>query len=211
MTAPNLILLEIKFADSMRPARDLIAIHKRNTSVGRRVADLSLNKGVVVFAVAAWQSYVENLVDAILKSLAPPPGDATMGVYRLHSGLVQKEIKRYSTPNSANTLQLLSLVNFDPSPGWSFTVEWERQHSERYGSLRKRRPFHPSEAKRELDSWLLVRHAIAHGSALPAVGDRVSGRYKGNPQLTRRDADRCASFFDGLVGATSNEVRRAFP
>jgi hypothetical protein len=203
--------LEAQFTATVQPAKDMIKIHKRNPNQGRRVADLSLNKGSVVFAVAAWQSFVEGLTEAILRTHAPPTGDPTHGVYMLLSGRVRDEIRRFNTPNARNTVQLLGTVGFDPRPGWSFTLEWERQVSALYGSMKSRVNLSPADTAAELDAWLLVRHRIAHGDELPSDPDRVSGTDRGKPQLMRKNSDRCVSFFEALVHATAAEVRRAIP
>jgi hypothetical protein len=211
MSVTTLLALEEQFYGVLRPAKDLIQIHKRNPSQGRRVADLSLNKGAVVFAVAAWQAYVQSLAEAILLSLAPPPSDPTAGVYRLLAGRLRDQVRRFNTPNAANTVEILGLVGFDPRPGWSFVLEWERQVSRVYGSMKSRKKLTRTDTVKELDAWLLVRHRIAHGDTLPSDVERVSGTDRGKPQLVRQNADRCTSFFEALVHATAREVSRTIP
>jgi len=207
----SLRVLEIQFHEVLQPAKDLIKIHKRNPSQGRRVADLSLNKGAVVFAVAAWQAYVQSLTEEILVSLAPPPSDLSAGVYQLLGARVRDRIRRFNTPNARNTVELFGLVGFDPRPGWALTLEWERQFSKVNGSMKSKTNLTRSDTAKELDAWLLVRHRIAHGDTLPKDSERVSGTDRGKPQLMRKNADRCVGFFDALVRATADEVRRAIP
>jgi hypothetical protein len=202
--------VDAAFERTLRPAQDLIQIHKRNPSAGRRVADLSLNKGAIVFAVAAWQAYVEDLMEAVLVALAPPPASSSVGLYQMLAGHARQEIRRFNTPNSQNTLNLLSLVNFDPTPYWTFTFAWERQWSARHGPMRDYLSLSAPSTRRELDAWLLVRHRIAHGASLPADPDHVSGVDHGEAQLLRRNADRCVNFFQGLAMSTSAGAAIAF-
>lgn len=169
------------FKRTLRPAHHLIAIHKRNPGAGRRVADLSLNKGAVVFAVAAWQAYVEDVAEAILVALAPPATDPSAGMYRLLAGRVREQIRRFNTPNAQNTLDLLSLVGFDPLPYWQFGFRWEWQRSDRYGSMTRFTTLTSADCRKELDAWLLIRHRIAHGDSLPVDAERVSGSDHGEP------------------------------
>ena len=203
-----------QFKTVLKPAWDLVEIHKRNPNQGLRVADLSLNRGAVVFAVAAWQTYVEQLTLAILDALAPPAGDPTIGVYRLLAANVRYQVKRLNVPNGGKTVDLLATVNFDPQPAWNYNFDWERQRSARHGSVREARTVNPQQTREELDSWVNVRHAIAHGVELPQdrrYRDLISGKEKGKPRLLRRNADRCLNFFEQLVAATGAEAERQFP
>lgn len=203
-----------QFETVLKPAWDLVEIHKRNPNQGLRVADLSLNRGAVVFAVAAWQTYVEQLTLAILDALAPPAGDPTIGVYRLLAANVRYQVKRLNVPNGGKTVDLLATVNFDPQPAWNYSFDWERQRSARHGSVRETRTVNPQQAWEELDSWVNVRHAIAHGVELPQdrrYRDLITGKEKGKPRLLRRNADRCLNFFEQVVAATGAEAERQFP
>lgn len=212
MAVTGLLLTEARFKTTLRPAHDLIKIHKRNPEQGRRVADLSLNKGAVVFAVAAWQVYVQELTEAILVSQAPPPSDPSAGMYRLLAGRLRDQVRRFNTPNAQNSLELFGLAGFDPTPAWGFIFTWEWQYSNRYGSIaRQTELLSPRKVKAELDAWDLVRNRIAHGDTLPTDTERVSGTDGGKPQMMRRNADRCVRFFEALVLATGAQVRVTFP
>jgi hypothetical protein len=100
-----------KFDAVLAPAWDLIAIHKRNPNQGLRVADLSLNRGAVVFAVAAWQTYVEQLTLAILDALAPPATDPGFGLYQLIAASIRERVKRLNVPDGGKTIDLLAAVD----------------------------------------------------------------------------------------------------
>ncbi len=123
-----------KFKAALRPAWDLIEIHKRlSEDPGRRESELSLNRGAIVFAIAAWQTYVEQLTLAILTESAPPPGHSTVHVYRMLKTNVEYQVKHLNVPDTKKTLDLWRWLAFNPSPAWAFTYEWEKQRSVAHG------------------------------------------------------------------------------
>ena len=126
---------------------------------------------------------------------------------RAPRGASWENIRGFNTPNAKNTLELFQLPGFDPSVYWGFTFTWERQASVRYGGIYDSKTLTSSQAQRELDAWLLVRHRIAHGDTLPSDAERVSGKSTGTPQLLRRNAQRCIAFFEALVMATDASAR----
>jgi hypothetical protein len=204
-----------RFTATMGPAHDLIAVHKRvNADPGQRVEELSLNRAAVVFAVAAWQTFVERLTAGLADGMAPPAGDPTEGVYRLLRANVAAAIERLNAPDARKTQGLLAAVNFDPAHAWAFTFEWEIAWSRANGSQMEQTRLNTHEVREELDSWLQVRHKLAHGDTLPAgrrYDQLVTGRRGNQSRLKRRDANRCIAFFSKLVDATAAEAERQFP
>ena len=204
-----------RFAATIQPAHDLITVHKRaNANPGQRVEELSLNRAAVVFAVAAWQTFVERLTSGLADGMAPAAGDPTQGVYRLLRANVASQVERLNTPNSANAKALLATVNFDPTPVWAFTLEWEKAWALAHGSQMERASLNAHQVREELDSWLQVRHRLAHGDRLPTekrYEQLVTGRRGNDRRLNRRDANRCIAFFSKLVDATAREAERQFP
>lgn len=70
------------------------------------------------------------------------------------------------------------------------------------------------QTKDELDTWIQIRHKIAHGDALPAeprFTALATGARAGVPRLKRADADRCLSFFERLVSVTGQQADTQFP
>lgn len=204
------------FDGAVQGARDLIEIHRvRNPHAGRRHGpDLTLNRSAIVVAVAAWQAYVEALTLAILHGSVPPAGSALSRTYGVIQANVENRVDSLSTPNSQNTVTLLGLVNFNPRPAWSFTFDWERQRSNRYGSMRSHATVTPQQAADELDAWLKVRHAVAHGNPLQTgqiYATQITGSAAGTPVVLRRDADRCVQFLTTLVDRTAARAHVQFP
>lgn len=91
---------------------------------------------------------------------------------------------------------LLLNVGFDPRPHWSW-------RSGRYAMA-------PDAASSRIDEWLRVRHTIAHGAPLPPVSV-IARTGSGTPTLTRDNAERCMTFFERLVAATTASAGDEFP
>ncbi len=61
---------------------------------------------------------------------------------------------------------------------------------------------------------MTIRHKIAHGDKLPTeprYRALITGKLKGEPRLTRRDASRCLAFFEKVVAVTAGEASRITP
>lgn len=163
---------------------------------------MALNRATVVLTVAAWQAWVEGFARARLRfgTVLPKDTGDDWRMRRLATAnaamrpLVEREIKRFSTPSSGAVCDLLRLVNFDPRVHWEFVV----------GNRRLRQ----QEVAERLDAWLKVRHAIAHGdSHLPPV-DVLAKTKGGYGSLTRSKAEQCVRFFSALVIATGGSDYR---
>lgn len=203
------------FGRSIRHCHNLISIHsERNTAQGRRYQEVSLNRAVVVLAVAAWQTLVQDLVLGALAT-AEPSGTATVpeiGTYRLIKAQIEREVRKFATPNTQNTRDLLDTVGLDIKPHWTWEVP------ARGRSQSRTRTF--AEISRELDDWLAVRHAIAHGHkqiprrlSLDAILTKYASDQKKGlkpqpnnypaPEIRKADAERCARFIHQLSQVTT--------
>jgi hypothetical protein len=183
----------------MRDPHNLLWLHRNSQKgKGRRHRQPTLNRAVVVLAVAAWQAYVEDTTTAILTAIAVPVGDPGRAVYVVVRAATRGGLTRFNTPNARNTLALFDNVGFDPTPTWTFTLGTPPRN------------YSAANVRVELDQWLDVRHTIAHGSVLPASAV-VSGRTQSGPSLHRKDAERCVEFFEHVVTATADEAHRQFP
>jgi len=195
-----------RFSTALSYCEDVIAVHRRaGTGLpGRRDEETTLNRAVVVMAAAAWQVAVENLVLSALDlsavhAAAHPP--ATLAAY---DGTVRGWVRRFSTPNSRGSRELLRAVGYDPAGEWStYTV-----------------PGRPASGTLEtqLDSWLKVRHAIAHADEfLPAehvlqhvrqYEARHSGAVPASPGLRLPDAESCVKFVRRITTVTGDGMCR---
>jgi hypothetical protein len=192
------------FRRTTRHCDNVIAVHRGygGGERGRRAEEMSLNRAVIVLAVASWQAVIQDYTLACLDLSAPGPGSSIApATYALIAGRVRKEIADFSTPNAENTRRLLMSAGFDPRPSWT----WRQ----RGGRGRGVETWRPAEADRRINEWLRVRHAIAHGHAnLPQVDALQSVRLRPgspptDPPLRLSDAERCLAFFRRLARLTS--------
>ena len=193
------------FDRAMNHCDNIVLVHRRNRAKepGRRYQETSLDRGVVVLAVAAWQAAAQDMTTAILDT-ARPPASQPLDRARFDAsvGHARKAIGDFSTPNAANTRRLMVGAGFDPRPYWTWTASG--------GRGRTRVDWMPEQADTRLDEWLKVRHAIAHGhDLLPVVNALQSvriGKVTSNPTIRLVDAEQCASFLIRLVRLTANAV-----
>lgn len=129
----------------------------------------ALSQAVVVFSVAAWQAYVENVIREIYQeirlSINTNSSDDNFWmnqVFNLNFNSTESRIEGFSTPNSRKVIKLFrDCLGFDPSEHW----KWENKK------------WKGKNVHQITDFWLKVRHASAHGSDLPE--DIASGPNKG--------------------------------
>ncbi len=186
-------MIEDAFAEfdrAMVNPRNLVEIHKAlNKGPGLRVREMSLNRGIVVLTVAAWQAFLEDLVDEVLDAIAISSGDVGYDHYRILRIDAKRAARFFSTPNAEKTRELLFMVGLDPWPHW----RW--QSGPEYVS--------ETTARERLNQWLQVRHAIAHGDdTLPDVSV-LTALTSGRRSLERWNAERCMRFFTKLAEKTT--------
>lgn len=184
----------------MKHCDNIIAVHREvgGGTSGRRYKEASLNRAVIVLAVAAWQAAVQDLTTALLDTAAPvggPPIDRTR--YEVSVGFVRKGIRDFSTPNGEKTRALMQGAGFDPYPAWTYRIGGGRG-----GYV----VWTPSMVQARLNEWLRIRHALAHGHAeLPLVDALESVRVDHDDPATLRlvDAEQCVAFVRRLVKVTA--------
>ena len=106
-----------RFRTAMSYCDDVVLIHRQAGSGGRgrRNEETTLNRAVIVMAVAGWQVAVQNLTRTGIDQAQSQSGSANISAY---SGLVKGAIKRFSTANSQTSRELLLSVGYDPRPDW---------------------------------------------------------------------------------------------
>lgn len=192
------------FRRATRHCDNLIKVHRGygGSGRGRRDEETSINRAVVVLAIASWQAVVQDLTLACVDISAPgigsPLSTATYGVL---AGRVRTDVGAFSTPNSQNARRLLMSAGFDPRPTWT----WKQRGGQGRGMV----TLTPNDASRLLDDWLKVRHAIAHGhDALPSVtvlqAVRQAGAALANPPIRLVDADQCLALLRRLARLTGH-------
>jgi hypothetical protein len=187
------------FAVAMVDPHNLISLHQHSQSgQGRRHRETTLNRAVIVLTAAAWQAYMQDSARAILADLAISHGSPGYAQYAVLRANTQNSLRRFNTPNARNSVNLLLDLGFDPQPSWTFVVGTPP------------RPYNVAAVRGEIDDWLDVRHAIAHGFALP-MKQVLTGMTKTGPSIRRNDAERCIAFFEQVVAVTAAAADSQFP
>jgi hypothetical protein len=197
----------VEAADNFRRATrhcdNLITVHRGygGPGRGRRDEEVSINRAVVVLAVASWQAVIQDFALACVDLSAPGTGSPlSSATYAVLAGRVRTDVGAFSTPNAQNTRRLLISAGYDPRPTWT----WTHHGGKGVGMVTQT----PANATDRLDEWLKVRHAVAHGhDALPAVpalqAVRLSqGPPPADPELRLVDAEQCLAFIRRLARLT---------
>jgi hypothetical protein len=183
----------------------LIAVHgKLQQGKGRRHRQDAIHRAGVVMMVAAWQGYIEAIVresyDAIEAAAgttedAAKSGDAPVWarqVFALRRNDIEIRIKKFNTPNSTFVRDILKdTLGFTPWPIW----EWRS----------RRRQWSQQEMKMRMDTWVNIRHSVAHGYALPNNVEWLKNS-SGSPRLTLLLLKECRRYFKYVVEHTDDAV-----
>lgn len=195
------------FDGALKHCHNIVAVHRGHggSGRGRRFQEASLNRAVVVLAVAAWQAAVQDLTTAILDT-ARPTGPTALDIarYDIMTGPVRKAISDFATPNAQNTRRLMISAGYDPRSTWTYSSPG--------GKGKKRVNWTPAMVEVRLDEWLRVRHALAHGhDSLPVVQALLAVRRKGvtsDPTMQLEDAEDCVQFLNRLVWLTATGLAK---
>lgn len=195
------LTVTVNFDRAMQHCDNLVRVHQRagGEGKGRRREETSLNRAVVVIAMASWQAVVQDMTRYLVDAHMPATTDPNHGVAQLLRGFVLRELDKFSTPNAENTRQLLQAVGFDPRPYWT----WSNG-----GQGSRARTYKPHDIESQLRDWLKVRHAIAHGDkklpeveVLQAVREGSVSKVSG-PAVRLTDAKACINFVRTLTMST---------
>jgi hypothetical protein len=188
-----------EFDRAMGDPRNLVAIHRGlNPNRGRRWAEPTINRGIIILTIAAWQAFVEDLAIGILETMRRSVGreQNLIGHFQLIEASTKSGVRGLNSPNSFNVLRVFANIGFDPEPRW--------------GCSFGRTQFTPAEVTVRIDEWLKVRHAIAHGDDLPALS--ILARTKqGAPTLQRKNAESCMSLFTEVARRSTIAAGSQFP
>lgn len=98
------------FERATRHCDNLITVHREagGTARGRRDEEVSINRAVVVLAVASWQTVIQDYTLACIELSAPAPGGPlSPATFAVLAGRVQNEVGVFATPNAQNTRRLM--------------------------------------------------------------------------------------------------------
>lgn len=110
--------------------------------------------------------------------------------FQLRRAAILNAVRKFNTPDDVKVRDLLQdSFSFNPWPSW----EWRQG----------RRQWSSSETRKRTNTWVLVRHSIAHGFALPGDVDWLRGP-AGVPHLTLNLLNECRKHFVFLVQQTDH-------
>jgi hypothetical protein len=184
----------------------LITIHGRlQAGRGRRHQQDAIHRAGVVLVVAAWESYVEQVVLESISAIeidagvggAVPPGNPIPNwarhVFASRRAEVTQVVKKFNTPSAVNVRDLLNeTLEFQPWPHWAWHAG--------------RRQWDQEEVRRRLNTWLDVRHSVAHGGPLPPDVPWLNDP-QGRARLTLRLLVECKSLFSYVSQRTDAALR----
>ena len=142
----------------------LVEIHgKLQTGRGRRHEQDAIHRAGVVLTVAAWQAYVEKVLEEALDAMSaeiidpaanPPAPNWARHAFSVRRAAIKINIKKFNTPNDINVRDLfLNSLEFNPWPHW----EWSSGM----------RNWNPNKTRKVTNDWIKIRHTIVHGYDLP--------------------------------------------
>lgn len=149
-------------------------------------------------AVSAWEGYIEAVTLEAIDAVALGANAEVLWLTSLLRGEASRAIEKFNTPNAENCRDLLlRFTGFDAFPAMQ--------------SSRLSLPSHLARVR--LNEVLKVRHAFAHGFAIPAYS--WTTRYGVQNRLTKRAVSDASSLIDDLVSGIDSglaqHIRTAFP
>lgn len=175
-----------RFADAVRRIQLI-----RDTANDARLRPVSRDKARILLHaslagyVAAWESYLEQLVRDVFQASADPLDPKFHTVHSLLRDQAEIAWEKFNTPNSENARNLLvQYTGFDPFPAW----QWPARH------------MNGVQVRERLTEILKVRHSFAHGFSMPKYTWNTSP--SGDARLTWPIVDMTERFFVNLVNRT---------
>lgn len=192
-----------KFSEQLTLVDQLIDAHSGiQQGRGRRHQQDAIHKAGVVMTVAAWQAYLEKITIEVVELLEQallnpadgnPAPDWSRVIIQSRKTSAKQAVGRFNTPNSHNTRTLLrDATGFDPQSVW----EWHQGPRQWNGHVTRERT----------DSWVKIRHTVAHGYDLPADFEFLHGQ-NGEARLTLNLLKECVKHFKHLASLTDNGLR----
>jgi hypothetical protein len=146
MTVPSNAFM-VHLQQVLQDAFELEDAHRRLSTgaPGRQRGLASLNRAAVVLSVAAWESYIEELMRDSLQALLPPGGP--VGAWPALSAYVLSLLGQFNTPDTKRVdiliQRCLGIPNVSTFWGWQNCTS--------------------AQAITRLEKALIHRHEIAHG------------------------------------------------
>ena len=141
--------------------------------------------------VAAWEVYLERLVQEAQREIADTAQVRLSAVLSLLSSITEAEIKRFNTPNADNSRNLLiAHTGYDPINDW----QWLR------GGLSG------AQTRGRLNEILRIRHSFAHGIPVPTDINWVKDRNRAGI-LNAKSLKSVDMFLTHLIAVTDQGMK----
>lgn len=131
----------------------------------------ALYEATVVLTVAAWQAFVEDIARAVLRATVKSAGSQGSKLETLTTASLEDSIRRFNTPNMDNTRDLFKSVGFDLGTSWTLPYQGSSLLAAEAGTL--------------VNTWLQVRHSVAHGVPFHQNDKLMKLRNSGSYVLSR--------------------------
>jgi hypothetical protein len=156
-----------------------------------RDESVNFSHAALASLVAAWDTYLNTLIDEFYTSILDPTDPKFHSLYTVAKNNADRAKKKFNTPNYENSRNLLiELTGFDPLPVWVWTDK----------------SMTPLLVNERLNEILKVRHSFAHGFSIPPYSWAAS---RSGRVVLRVDAVRFVrSFFIHLVTETDIGMSR---
>ena len=159
----------------------------------------ALRRAGVVFCVAAWQAYAENVIKEVYEAVKSKMLSSNVDeisllkkFFELNEELLEKRIKYFNTPDSKNLKDLFKdTLKINPNDFW------------RHAVMISNNGYKSRNTQEIMNFWVNVRHSVAHGSELP-----MDSRYgeKSVFNLDHKALEDCMKFFNTLAILTDKEI-----
>jgi len=122
-------------------------------STDQNLVDQTCLKAAIALAVGCWEGYIEAALREFVSKTRVQTHRKAWGLIAQFETIVDKMVSELNTPTWEKTRELLiNLTGMDPYPSWIFLAKYGNQN----------------DTKQFFDGVMAVRHAFAHGFAIPA-------------------------------------------
>lgn len=141
--------------------------------------------------VAAWESYIENLVAEFFSETIDPQLPKFSAIHSILRERMLAEAKFFNTPNAENSRDfIVQYTGYDPIGDWVWPA----------------RGMGGPQLRLRLNEILKVRHSFAHGITMPTFSWNVSP--SGEVRLTGKILMDIDAFFLNIVKRTDGGMKR---
>jgi hypothetical protein len=162
----------------------LLCLHGRSFVIAPSHRQVQYHASLAA-SVGSWEAYLESVSREFLDEIADPLDARFSALQQLLKPRLEAELKRFNTPNSRNSRELLyHFTGYDPINDW----HWPQRN---IGGV---------AVRALIDEILQVRHSFAHGYSMPAY--TWNSTRAGQPRLTAESLRMVSALFSHLVSVT---------